>query len=82
MKTDYFSKYYNEARTDYSVGRKFKVSRGSGLDSDKEVTVIKWFDWEKADDGTYSAPDRKQQVAIQYADGKRGFMWKSRLLSV
>lgn len=72
---------YSEAtgKTQYNVGKKFKISEGSGVDSGKIVTIIPWFHWEKADDGTYSAPDKKKSVAIKYENGEKGFMYKNRL---
>ena len=75
-----FKNYLETARTSYKKGQKFRISGGSGLMSDKEVEVIDWFDWKKADDGTYSLPDRKKQVPIKYDGDKKGFMYKSRLI--
>lgn len=62
----------------YSVGDKVVVSEGAGLDSGKTATVIRTYDWHRANDGTYKMP-RKNQVPLQYDDGTLGFMYKSYL---
>jgi len=71
-----------ESLNDLKVGDTGVVSEGSGLASNQKVTVINWFPWEKATDGTYSAPDPKRYYAVKYENGKIGFMPKSRVLAI
>ena len=35
--------------------------------------VIPWFFWKDATDGTFSAPNKEDDVAIKWADGTKGF---------
>lgn len=66
----------------YTIGKLFKICEGSGLASNKFVKIIPWFNWHKATDGTYYPPDRKEKVAIQFENGDKGFMFKTRLIAV
>ena len=63
----------------FQIGAKYMIADFSGIDSRKIVTVIRNFDWQEADDGTYCAPD-KSQVPIRFPDGQRGFMFANRLI--
>lgn len=74
---------------DGEIGKKFKISDGSGLDSNKIVTVVDPKNV-KTDgtgvptnvSGAYKPIDWKKEVAIQYEDGSIGTMFKSRLTPV
>jgi hypothetical protein len=65
----------------YAVNERYRVCEGSGLASGKKVTIIPYFDWRKATDGTYRAPG-SDQVPVKYDGGEIGFMYKNRLIRI
>lgn len=74
---------------DGEIGKEYKISDGSGLDSNKIVTIVDPKNV-KTDgtgvptnvSGAYKPIDWKKEVAIQYEDGSIGTMFKSRLTPV
>jgi hypothetical protein len=78
-----------EAINKFVVGQKAKISQGSGIDSGKVVTIVDKSNI-KVDgrgipsnvSGAYKPVDWNSQVAIQYEDGKYGFMFKNRLTPI
>lgn len=68
-----------QRRKSYKIGNRFMVCAGSGLASDKYVTIIHKYNWKYATDGTYRTPGN-DQVPVRYDDGTLGFMYKDRLL--
>jgi hypothetical protein len=73
----------------FEIGSKAKVSDGSGLASNKIVTIV---DRSKIKtdgrgvplnvDGAYKPVDWSSEIAIQFEDGSFGTMHKSRLMSI
>jgi hypothetical protein len=66
----------------YRIGEKMRVSFGSGLSSNKIVTIIRPFHWSKATDGTYKAPNLNKESPVLYEDGTIGFMFNDRLYEI
>lgn len=62
----------------FREGDRVRVCNGSGIDSRKTATVVAYFDWRKASDGTYRAPG-SDQIPLKYDDGMLGFMYRNRL---
>jgi len=69
-------------RKSYRVGNVFKICEGSGTNSNKLVTMIPWFYWREATDGSYCEPSREYSIAVRYEDGRKGFFPKSRLIAM
>jgi hypothetical protein len=69
-------------RERFCIGDKYRVAFGSGLSSNKIVTIIKPFDWTEATDGTYKAPNLNKQSPVLYEDSTLGFMFKDRLYKI
>jgi hypothetical protein len=73
----------------FKIGSKAKISQGSGIDSGKIVTIVDRSAI-KTDgrniptnvQGAYKPVDWSREVAIQYADGKFGTMFKNRMTPV
>lgn len=71
----------------FSLGKRFRVIHGSGVDSNKIVTIV---DKNKITtdgrgiptnvQGAYKPVNWNIEVAIQYPDGKYGTMYKNRLI--
>ena len=51
------------------VGTKVHQAMGAG----GTATVIPWFNWRNATDGTYSEPNQDNYVAVKWDDGRIGF---------
>ena len=60
---------FNTTENKLSVGTKIKQDMGIG----GKGTIIPWFNWKNATDGTYKQPDRDKYVAVKWDDGKIGF---------
>lgn len=43
------------------------------------ATIIPWFSWRNATDGTYKQPDKDEQVAVEWDGGKIGFAYAHHL---
>lgn len=76
----------NENVNNLQVGQKAKISGGSGVDSDKVVTIVDKSNIVTTGYGTpsnvkgaYKPVDWHNEVAIQYEDGTFGTMFKNRL---
>ena len=75
--------------TNDSMGRKVRISAGSGVDSDKIVTIVNKSNI-KTDGkgvptnvrGAYKPVDWSKEDAIQYDDGSFGTMFKNRLMPI
>lgn len=68
------------------IGKKYKISDLSGVDSNKVVTVVPNIKIKVNNngiptnvEGAYSKPDWSKEVAIQYDNGEYGIMFKNRL---
>lgn len=83
-------KNIDEQSEKFAVGDKVRISAGSGIDSDKIVTVVDKNNIKVDGRGIprnvvgnhYHPVDWKRSVAIQYEDGKFGTMFKNRLTKV
>lgn len=71
------------------IGKKYKISDGSGIDSNKIVTVVPNIKIKLNSngiptnvEGAYSRPNWSKEVAIQYENGEYGIMFKNRLNSI
>ena len=64
----------------FNIGSRWRVTEGSGLASNRCVTVIPWreLDWHTIP-GMYQAPNFMREVAVSYDNGEQGFMFKNRL---
>lgn len=74
MKHKYVKSYENftEANDYYKeLPYGTKVKRDMGIR--ESGVVIPWFYWKDATDGTFSEPDKSEQVAIKWDDGTIGF---------
>ena len=79
----------NENANKLQVGQKAKISGGSGVDSDKVVTIVDksnivttGFGTPSNVKGAYKPVDWNREVAIQYEDGSFGTMFKNRLIPI
>ena len=78
-----------QSAQNYKPGTKARISGGSGIDSDKIVTIVDR-SLVKTDGrgiptnvaGAYKPVDWNREVAFQYEDGSIGTMFKNRLMSV
>lgn len=68
------------------IGKKYKISDGSGIDSNKVVKVVPNIKIKLNGNGiptnvtgAYSRPNWSKEVAIQYDNGEYGIMFKNRL---
>jgi uncharacterized C2H2 Zn-finger protein len=79
----------SSARQSFQPGTKARISSGSGVDSDKIVTIVDR-SLVKTDgrgiptnvSGAYKPVDWNREVAFQYEDGTIGTMFKNRLMPV
>ena len=77
-----------ESAQSYKPGIKARISGGSGIDSDKIITIVDR-SLVKTDgrgiptnvSGAYKPVDWSREVAIQYEDGSIGTMFKNRLMT-
>jgi hypothetical protein len=69
------------ARRLFRLGEIYRISDGSGIDSNKLAMVVPPFDWHDAP-GLYKPPDLKREVPIRIANGPRTYMFKDRLWPV
>lgn len=78
-----------QMRNTFSPGDKVRITDGSGIDSNKVVTVVSP-NYIKTDgsgvptnvQGAYKPVDWSKEVAFQYDDGSFGTMFKNRLIKV
>jgi hypothetical protein len=78
-----------EAASTFKPGMQFRISGGSGVDSDKIVTIVPSSAVETDGrgvptnvSGAYKPVDWSREVAFQYEDGSIGTMFKNRLFPV
>lgn len=78
-------KYSNPPRVSYAPGGRFKVSGGSGVDSDRVGTVIQFPGEDalkKAEPGRYKPFNQTVEVVLRDDEGKIFSMFKTRLISL
>ena len=64
-----FNSFIKENNNLIPVGTKVEMTMGVG----GKGTVIPWFNWRDATDGTYSSPNKYNYVAIDWDNGEKGF---------
>lgn len=64
-----FNTFVNENFNTFPVGTRVEQTMGIG----GKATIIPWFNWRKATDGTYSEPNKKNYVSVEWDNGQIGF---------